>query len=90
MTGTTAGYGRPASLAGANAARSEWIASTCALGDPLADTVAADLRDRGRITRARAFLAGEPQLVRSPRERILRSIRAVHGRARKDPEAFAA
>ncbi|GAA3088729.1 hypothetical protein GCM10010464_60900 [Pseudonocardia yunnanensis] len=56
MTGTTAGHGCPTSLTGADSARSERIARTCALGDPLADTVAAELHDRGRI--ARRSLAG--------------------------------
>lgn len=56
MTGTAAGHGRPTSLTGADTARSERIARICALGDPLADTVAAELHDRGRI--ARRSLAG--------------------------------
>jgi hypothetical protein len=56
MTGTTAGHGHPASSTGADTARSERIARICTLGDPLADTVAAELHDRGRI--ARRSLAG--------------------------------
>jgi hypothetical protein len=56
MTGTTAGHGHPVPLTGADTARSERIARICALGDPLADTVAAELHDRGRI--ARRSLAG--------------------------------
>jgi hypothetical protein len=51
MTGTTAGHGRPALSARADTARSERIARICALGDPLADTVAAELHDRGRTAR---------------------------------------